>query len=349
MAKIPPAVALCPDSIYLLGQSAKLYGQGKVRDTFDLGDYLLVVHTDRLSIFDFVLPILVPGKGKTLANLAHFWFNFLKGVPNHLTDASHEEKEFRTRFPKLDWGRCLLVEKRKVQPFELIFRAHIGGSVWKDYLKKGIVAGQKLPEGLIKWQRLDQPLFTPSTKSETGHDVNISAKEYRDLVGAIAEPSIQLAMGAYQRAYEYAWSRGFLILDTKLELSLDSIVDEVFTPDSSRFTTPADFEKALLQGRDPIFYDKEVARIWGRTVTTPFVYTDDDERKDPNKKKGTPITGINNLEPENPFHVAYVHTLTVPLDVMQTVSSRYLELFERLTGVSADTYQHETRGIPIEI
>lgn len=338
MAKIPPQVALSDNLLYLLRKGVPLYGQGKVRDTFDLGDILLVSHSDRLSIFDFVLPVLVPGKGVALAKLSRFWFRMFADIPNHLVD-DETDRHMRS-LVGVDFQRCLVVKKRRVQPFELIFRHHIGGSVWNAYLKTGIVAGQRLPQGLKKWQRLDQPMFTPSTKDPEGHDENITQQEYYEQIGMIAEASVKRFRQAYKRAYIHAQQCGFLILDTKGEMedALDPLIlDEIFTPDSSRYTTKEDLELALAEGRDPIFWDKEVARIWGRTVKTPFVYSAEDEKKDPKnpiKKKGMDIIGINNLDPKNPLHVAFVHNLVVPEEIPIKISANYRELVYRITGSS---------------
>jgi len=194
-----------------------------------------------------------------------------------------------------------------------------------------LVAGQKIVLGLPKWSALDRPICTPSTKAQEGHDINIDLSECLKGMGAGAEQAIKMLSQAYSRAYAYAKERGILILDTKFEIGMEDcdyiLADEILTPDSSRFTTVADFELAMKEGRDPIFMDKEPARNWGRTVVTSFIGEDDEL-----------IIGINKLDPANDQHVNFVHSLRVPREVIQTTMNRYLEVFEILTGCSIDDY-----------
>lgn len=306
--------------------------RGKVRDTYELTpELLLFLATDRLSIFDFVLPTLVPRKGEILTALTHFWLkNVFPDLPNHLAvcDLEIEKKFFNSKgIPR----NALLVRRLSMVPYELIFRHHIGGSVHKEYQKTGLAAGQKIVSGLPKWSALDRPICTPSTKAQEGHDINIDLNECLIGMGPFSEKAIKMLTEAYGRAYAYAKERGILILDTKFELGVKNgdyiLADEFLTPDSSRFTTVADFELAMRDGRDPIFLDKEPARNWGRTVITPFTGEDDE-----------PIIGINKLDPANDQHVNFVHSLKVPREVIQIIMNRYLEVFEILTGCSIDDY-----------
>jgi len=310
--------------------------QGKVRDTYehsDLPDILCVVATDRLSIFDFVLPEYVERKGEVLTALTHFWLtDVLKDIPNHLIEPPSLPEDFPLE-------RCLFVRKLAMQPFELIFRSHLGGSVWKQYLADGTVAGQKLPEGLQQWQVLGEPLFTPSTKADIGHDVNISTQQYLDAMGVMGLDTIEWCRRAYMIAYEYAKKRGILILDTKFEASTAPfcLADEDLTPDSSRFTAVEDYEVAMVEGRDPIFFDKQPIREWGKTVETPFVNTD--------KNDGSLIVGINSLKPEIYEHRNFVDGLDVPISVLEDASSRYLKIFEMLVGIPLSEYQQTRMGV----
>ena len=181
MANIPPQVKTNPNLEYLKGLGYKMSHQGKVRDTFDLGREFLVSASDRVSIFDVVLPFEIPRKGEVLTALTHFWLtHVLSDFPHHLLkSAKHQTANaaIDLHLPNLDVRRCLVVNKFELQPFELIFRHHLGGSVRKQYEKTGIVAGQELPPGIPQWGFLDVPLFTPSTKEENGHDINITIRQ----------------------------------------------------------------------------------------------------------------------------------------------------------------------------
>lgn len=334
MAVLPQSVVDFPQMAdgqplakHLARSGWSLLHRGKVRDTYEHPGYsglLLVIATNRLSIFDIVLPVLIPRKGEVLTALTHFWLTkILAGENHHLVPRPPAN---------LDWPRerGLLVWKVEIQPYELIFRYHIGGSVWKEYQSKGTAGGHALPPGLTRWQRLASPIFTPSTKAEEGHDANITAEEYLREMGTRGAKTVEFLAKAYQRAYDYARSRGILILDTKFEMGLDlMLADEVLTPDSSRFTTEDDFERAIAEGRDPVFYDKEPVRAWGREVETPFG-----------------VKGINNLEPSNLEHLNFVHNgLRVPDEVMFETSDRYLKVFEMLVEMPLDDYQRQEMGV----
>lgn len=192
-----------------------------------------------------------------------------------------------------------------------------------------MAGGHSLTPGLAKWSRLDRPLFTPSTKAESGHDKNISANEYFAAMGQDGYNCASMFEKAYSIAYEYAEARGILILDTKFE-GLTMLADEVLTPDSSRFTTVEDWELAMKEGRDPIFYDKEPVREWGRTVQTPFV-----------NRNGKSIIGLHKLDPEDPAHLEFAHSVAVPPEVVQQTTARYLDIFEKLAGESLEDYQQK--------
>lgn len=319
-----------------------LIHRGKVRDTYSMPDdpdKYLVVASDRLSIFDFVLPVTVPGKGVVLTALTHFWLTrVLEGRTHHLVSSVHNERFNAAYGQKLFTNiafpleRALVIKKVKIQPFELIFRHHLGGSVWKKYVESGIVAGVELPKGLKRWSFLEQPLFTPLTKAENGHDINVTQAEYLAVMGVTGQKTVNNLLQVYQQAYDWAYQRGIIILDTKFEAGDPYVLaDEVLTPDSSRFTTVEDYEAAMRENRDPIFFDKEPARTWGRTVSAPFG-----------------VTGINNLDPDNPDHVRFVHEeVKVPPEVVADLAMRYRRLFEMLTCMFLYYYQVREMGINI--
>lgn len=331
MAKIPEIVAESAASKTLNSLGLKRIHQGKVRDTYELqSGELLVCATDRLSIFDFVLPVTVPRKGEYLTALTHFWLTkAIAGHQNHLVysdtgngqNAAHDYMELSPHFPI---ERCLVVVKKNVLPYELIYRHHIGGSVFGKYLETGMAGGQKIQSGLPKWSRLDGPIFTPSTKEDSGHDVNIDTGTFLENVSN-GRVIAGLGKQIYMEAYNYAKSKGILILDTKMEMSDDgTIVDEILTTDSSRFVDTEDWESAMKKGEDPAFYDKEVVRIWGKMLETPFG-----------------VTGIHKLDPENPKHLAFVHSLKVPEYVISSMVNRLDSIFCRLARKSLDKYQAE--------
>lgn len=314
--------------------------QGKVRETYSLSlnadfDLLALVASDRLSIFDFVLPFIVPGKGEILTALSHFWFTFVLNefenhlMPSTLYPATHNMAyDLSKDNPNLPTNRMLVVKRVHIPPFEYIFRGHLGGSVYKKYLKTGMVAGIELPPGIQKWTKMDSPLFTPSTKAKVGHDINISVQQFNQEASQEAQNAVETHKAAYAKAYEHARKVGLLILDTKLEGLL--LADEVFTTDSSRYTTIEDWNQAMKEGRDPIFYDKEVARVWGRKLVTPFKNT-----------TGEAIIGLNNLDTENQAHLDYVANLTPPEEVIETIHNRLHEIFRLITGQPLASYQQK--------
>jgi len=276
--------------------------RGKVRDCYDLGDgRLVLVATDRLSAFDWVLPTPIPDKGRILTRLSLFWFRLLADVPNHVlgTDLAEMGPEFVRRRDELE-GRTLLVRKARVVPVECVARGYLAGSGWEEYRKGGAVCGVPLPPGLRQAERLPQPIFTPATKEESGHDQNISFERMADLVGAeLAAELRRRTLDVYRRAADFAAGRGILLADTKLEWGHDAdgrllLVDEVLTPDSSRFW-PAD---GYQVGEGPPSFDKQFVRDWLSATTWDK----------------------NSPPPELPPHV------------VERTRARYVEAFERLTG-----------------
>jgi len=241
-----------------------LFNQGKVRDIYDLGDKLLLVASDRISAFDVILPTLIPDKGKILTELSEFWFAVMKDlVPHHLISTKVEDFPAACQPHKaLLEGRTMLVKKSIPAPVECIVRGYLVGSGWKDYQQTGAVCGISLPKGLVDASRLDQPIFTPSTKAPVGaHDVNISFDDMVTKVGRRrAEKMRDATIAIYQRARELAEKKGIIIADTKLEFGIEGddimLIDEVLTPDSSRFW-PMDGYKP---GKTPDSFDKQFVR-----------------------------------------------------------------------------------------
>jgi phosphoribosylaminoimidazole-succinocarboxamide synthase len=274
--------------------------RGKVRDIYDLGDRLILVATDRLSAFDHVLPTGIPDKGRILTALTLFWLDYLR-VPNHLlgTDLAAMGPEFTAQRDVLE-GRCCLVRKTAVVPVECVVRGYLVGSGWKEYRTAGIVCGIALPTGLRQAEQLPEPIFTPATKEENGHDENISFDRMATITGSetaavLRDRSIDL----YRRAAEHARSRGIILADTKFEWGRlpDGeliLIDEVLTPDSSRFW-PADEYQV---GGNPPSFDKQFVRDWLET------------------------TGWDKNSPPPPL----------PAEVVERTREKYLEAFNRLTG-----------------
>jgi phosphoribosylaminoimidazole-succinocarboxamide synthase len=242
--------------------------RGKVRDVYDLGDTLVVVATDRISAFDWVMRTGIPGKGRLLTAMTKFWFGWL-GVPNHLiSDAVDDLPEaFRKQSDVFD-GRTMLVRKARVVPIECVARGYLAGSGWKEYRQSGTVCGVPLPAGLREADRLREPIFTPATKADEGHDENISFDRMVAAVGAELAADLRArTLAVYQRAAEYAAGRGVIIADTKFEWGVLTsgeviLIDEVLTPDSSRFW-PAD---SYRPGGSPPSFDKQFLRDWLETT-----------------------------------------------------------------------------------
>jgi len=250
-------------------ESLPRLGKGKVRDIYAVGtDKMLIVTSDRLSAFDVVLPDPIPDKGRVLNEMANFWFGKLGHiVPNQLTGIDPESVVSENEKPQVR-GRSVVVKKLKPLPIEAVVRGYIIGSGWKDYQKTGKVCGIELPKGLQQAQKLPQPIFTPATKAESGHDENISFEEVVKLIGKpMAEKVRDISIRLYKEASEYAATKGIIIADTKFEFGLDSsnqvvLIDEVLTADSSRFW-PADSYKV---GISPPSYDKQYVRDYLETL-----------------------------------------------------------------------------------
>ena len=255
--------------------------RGKVRDIYDLGDKLLIVASDRLSAFDVVLPTGIPDKGRVLTQLSLFWFELLRDViPNHVLSATDFPAPFDAYKDELA-GRSMVVRKTQPLPIECVVRGYVSGSGWKDYRATGKICGIDLPKGLVESDRLPEPIFTPATKAETGHDENISFDQAVALVGReLAERVRAVSIDIYNRAAKYAEPRGIILADTKFEFGLlknsagaDELIwiDEALTPDSSRFWPAAHYEPG---GPQPSF-DKQFVRDyleriqWSKTPPGP--------------------------------------------------------------------------------
>jgi phosphoribosylaminoimidazole-succinocarboxamide synthase len=240
-----------------------LHARGKVRDIYDLGDHYLIVATDRLSAFDVVLPTPIPDKGKVLTQMSAFWFgHFREFVPNHVVSTNVDDypSAARTYRDQIE-GRSMLVKKAKVFPVECVARGFLTGSGLKDYNKTGKVCGIGLPAGLRDSDRLPEPIFTPATKAESGHDENISEEQAGRIIGAENIRKLkELTLSIYSRAVEFASSRGIIICDTKFEFGVIdgriAIVDEMLTPDSSRFWPAAQY----APGKPQPSFDKQFVR-----------------------------------------------------------------------------------------
>ena len=280
----------------------KLVNRGKVRDVYDLGDALLFVATDRLSAFDVVMPNGIPRKGEVLTRISLFWFDFLKNVPNHLISADVTSRPELVRYASDLQGRSIIVRKAKIFPIECIVRGYLVGSGWKDYSKCGVVSGIKLRAGYQQASKLDEPLFTPSTKAAIGmHDEAISFEGVAKLIGEEKAAKLRdMSLDIYTRARDYAASRGIIVADTKFEFGeVDGeviLADEVLTPDSSRFW-PAE---SYAVGSNPPSLDKQFVRDYLESLNW-------------NKQAPGP---------------------QIPDDVVAKTSAKYLDAYRMLTGKS---------------
>jgi phosphoribosylaminoimidazole-succinocarboxamide synthase len=317
----------------------KLLHRGKVRDTFAIPghpDLLLQVASDRISIFDFVLPAEVCGKGKILAAMTVYWLTgILKNIcPNHLVAYGAGIDTYLPvelcALPELE-SRALVVRKLRMLPVECIVRGFLTGSGWQSYQRTGMVCGHVLPRDLHDGSRLRVPLFTPTTKSHEGHDEDLDVNKVDDQFGA----SLGALSGViYEVAAQHAERQGIIIADTKFEFGVGQILaDEVLTPDGSRFWLVPDWQEAKKLRRSPQGYDKQYAREWGKTVQTPFA-----------GKDGSPLS-LNALDPRNAGHRSFVAEITVPEEVLQRTSMLYLDIFTRLTGSPLLAFQRKTMGM----
>ena len=280
---------------------ARLSRRGKVRDLYDVEDNLLLVASDRISAFDCILQPGVPDKGKILTQLSNFWFERLSNVENHLIETEIERfpEELQREAPLLA-GRSVLVRRTEVIPFECVARGYLAGSGWAEYRKTGEVCGIRLPTGLAEAERLPEPIFTPATKSERGHDENVSFSHVEGVIGSEEAAWLRdTTLSLYAQARDWAESRGLLLADTKLEFGrLDGRIlwiDEAFTPDSSRY-----WDSELYRpGKSPASYDKQFVRDWLES------------------------TGWNKRPPAP----------RLPEGVVRTTREKYLEGYRLLTGV----------------
>jgi phosphoribosylaminoimidazole-succinocarboxamide synthase len=248
-------------------KSLKLFKKGKVRDIYEFDNMLLIIATDRISAFDVVLPNGIPQKGEILTALSLFWFNFCQDIiSNHLIKAKNPGLTENEN--KLIKGRSMIVKRAEPIKAECIVRGYLSGTAWKEYVNSGKVAGITLPPNLRESQKLEQPIFTPSTKSEKGHDKNITFSEFKNLVGKdIAEKVQEVSLKIYQKASGYAESKGILIADTKFEFGLYYgqliLIDEVLTPDSSRFWSKSEYTIGIT----PPSFDKQFVRDYLETLS----------------------------------------------------------------------------------
>ena len=285
-----------------------LFKSGKVRDSYHLGNRLLLVTTDRISAFDSVLASGIPDKGLVLNQLSAFWFDQTKDlVPNHLIEVVNDPERLdaylsaKSRFPYPTYlgGRSMVVKKAKRLPIECVVRGYISGSAWAEYQQHGAVSGLPLPEGLQESEELPQPLFTPTTKAESGHDLPVSSNELKRMVGdRLAQQIEEKSLALYNYARQYALDRGIIIADTKMEFGLDGdrliLIDELLTPDSSRFWDATQYKL----GQSQPSYDKQPVRDW--LVQSGW-----------------------NKEPPAP---------ALPPEVVEATTNRYRQAYERLSG-----------------
>ena len=285
-----------------------LFIRGKVRDTYDLGNHLLIIATDRISAFDSVLPSGIPNKGFVLNQLSIFWFRQTADLmPNHLIEIVDDVHCLDTyiptenRFPCPPYlsGRSMVVKKVKRIPIECVVRGYLAGAGWAEYQQYGTISGLHLPKDLQESQELPEPLFTPTTKAETGHDLPITMDEVRKIAGeGIAEEMREKSLAIYNYAREYARKRGIIIADTKMEFGLEDgkliLIDELLTPDSSRIWDA----KRYQIGQSQPSYDKQPLRDW----LVEFGW---------------------NKEPPAP---------TLPPEVIEATARRYEQAYQRLTG-----------------
>ena len=276
--------------------------RGKVRDIYDLGDKMIIVATDRISAFDVIMTNGIPYKGIVLTQISRFWFEFLAEEIEHhmISDDVSEFPEPFCNYPDQLAGRSMLVKKVEVLPIECVIRGYLAGSGWKEYKKTQTVCGNKLPEGLTQCQKLPELIFTPATKAEIGeHDENISFERCVDVIGAErAEYVMNASMGIFEKASDYAQTKGIILADTKFEWGIADgrviLIDEVLTPDSSRFWPADKYEP----GRDQESYDKQFVRNYLESINFD--------------KSGEGVE--------------------LPEDIVTKTSEKYIEAYEQLTG-----------------
>jgi len=280
----------------------KFFKRGKVRDVYDLGDKLLIISTDRISCFDVVLPCGIPYKGRVLTGLSCFWFDFIKGITAHHLITADEEKypqELKKYKDELA-GRSMLVLKTKPLSVECVVRGYLSGSGWKEYKEKQSVCGIKLPAGLLESDKLPEVLFTPSTKADVGHDMNVTQEYIEGAVGKeTADKLKKISIEVYKKASDYALKCGIIIADTKFEFGVHNdkiiIIDEVLTPDSSRFWPQDQYQR----GKPQPSFDKQFVRDYLETLDWD---------------KAPPAPNL-------------------PDEIIAKTSAKYLEAYKRLAGL----------------
>lgn len=282
-------------------KDVKFLRRGKVRDVYEIDGYFLIIATDRVSAFDVVLPNGIPDKGKILTQISVYWFSRMKDIiENHIV--ATEVKDYPQvlhKYKDILEGRSMLVKKAKPMPVECIVRGYLSGSGWKEYKKSGTICGIRLPEGLVESSRLDEPIFTPSTKAEEGHDINIGFNEIRKIVGNdLAERLRDASLSIYKKARGIAEKKGIIIADTKMEFGVCEdkliLIDELLTPDSSRFWSAKEYQPG--KGQDS--FDKQIVRDYLLTLDWNQTY--------PGPK--------------------------LPDDIVEKTSARYREIFDILTA-----------------
>ncbi|UCD09481.1 MAG: phosphoribosylaminoimidazolesuccinocarboxamide synthase [Dehalococcoidales bacterium] len=282
--------------------------KGKVRDTYDLGDNLLIIATDRISVFDVILPTGIPDKGKVLNQISAFWFDKTSDIiPNHVIEVVNDVKcldsylipDQRFDYPGYLSGRSMVVKKAERINVEWVLRGYLSGSAWEEYRKSGTVFGQAVPSGMQESQELPEVLFTPTTKAEEGHDMPMTMDEVKNTIGeSVTNEMMEKSLAVYNLAVNYARDRGIIIADTKMEFGLDNgkliIIDELLTPDSSRFWDASVYKV----GQSQPSYDKQPVRDW------------------------TAATGWNKTPPGP----------ELTPEVTEQSSQRYRDAYEKLTG-----------------
>jgi phosphoribosylaminoimidazole-succinocarboxamide synthase len=335
---IPKGIAN-PLTAMLVEAGLEVLHQGKVRDTFSIpghSDKLLMVASNRISIFDFLLSATVPKKGDVLTAISAYWFYYLKSknIDHHLIAAG---ANIDTYLPRELRGNPILqscamvVRKLTMFPVECVVRDYLTGSGWKEYQASDMVCGISLPPGLHDGSKLPETIFTPTTKAKFGHDEPMDPEE---VVTKYGSELVTLSLKVFNLLAAEALKNGIIVADTKFEFGKNSkgkivLADEVGTPDSSRFWNEEELEQATALKRAPRGCDKQFAREFGKQVSTPF----------------TGFTTMDTLDPGHAGHVAWVDELKVPAEVVQATTERYLEIFYNLTGFELAGYQRAVLGI----
>lgn len=339
-----PETALIPEHLKtdeltktLASENYQLVSRGKSRDTYLLSERrLLAVYTDRISLGGFILSSPIPRKGEVSAALTHFWTTNALPDLNHNVIRSYNNFRYNAAydlqaegFLNLPLERCLVIKnEQRGYPFVMTYRHYMDDSIFDDYKKHGKVCGHELPAGFKKWERLSRPLFTPTRDGERVKTKNyFIAMNTSHWHGDHLKISEDLRV-AYLRAHNYADRKGVIILKTNFKVSNSEISGDILTPDSTSFILEKEWERAMYHRDDPKSFDKEFLIDWAKEVETPFG-----------------VIGINNLNPKNPDHQNFVHTLPIPEEVVNKTSQRHIRLFELLAGKDLNQYQAENMGV----